>query len=97
MGIPDVLDVGEEFDADAFVLLVFLYLRGACRFCRKYDAIFWYSNVAQFAKHGEAFVQAKGLRGPVDRDLLLGDAVRRPRPGRASLSSEQTDRGRSIG
>ena len=38
-GYPDVLKVGEEFDADAFILLLLLDLRGACRFCRKYDAI----------------------------------------------------------
>src|ERR1017187_7556265 len=59
MGIRTFLEVGEEFDADALVLLVFLYLRGGCRFCRKYDAILGYSNVAQFAKHGEASLRRR--------------------------------------
>jgi hypothetical protein len=47
-----------NFVGDAFVLLVYFYLRGARRFCRKYDAIRWYSNAAQFAKHGEALAEA---------------------------------------
>ena len=92
----DVLKVSEEFDTDALILLLLPDLLGDCRFCRKYDAILGHLNVAEFSEHREAPVRVKDLPAPADRDLSLVDAVRRPRPERASLPSEQSGRGTLI-